>query len=60
MWDGHLGTMGKVQHRIEAREGEKPFPSVPFKAGIRMYEIEEAEIQKIFDEGVAILVPSTD
>ena len=38
----------------------KLLPSVPYRVGIRMCEIEKAEIQKMLDEGVASTASPTD
>ena len=33
MWDGHLGEIHHVKHRIELKEGSKPVFQPPYRAG---------------------------
>ena len=52
MWDGHLGEIHHVKHRIELKEGAKPVFQPPYRAGPDKREKERAEIQKMLDMDV--------
>ena len=60
MWDGHLGQMAGVEHHIDLMPDAKPLRSVPYRAGIRMRDIEKAEVDKMVEQGVAVPAPPTD
>ena len=60
MWDGQLGLMSSAAHEIDLVPDTKPFRSVPYRAGIRMRDIEKAEVDKMVEQGVAVPAPPTD
>ena len=46
MWSGRLGEVSVTEHRIDLKEGSKPFRAQPYRAG----PTARAEIQKAIDE----------
>ena len=58
--DGYLGLMSNVSHKIDFVEDAKPLRSGAYRAGIRMRDIEKAEVDKIVEQGVAVPAPPTD
>ena len=44
--DNYLGTMVIVQHKIEVEDGANPFRSVPYRAGIKMSDVERLRYRK--------------
>ena len=47
MWDGHLGTIRHVKHRIELKEGSSPVYQPPYRASPDGRKREKAEIDKM-------------
>ena len=60
MWDGHLGLMAYAAHAIDLVPEATPFRSVSYRAGIRMTDIEKAEVDKMVEQGVAVPALPTD
>ena len=60
MWDELLGQMDCVEHHIDLMPDAKPHRSVPYRAGIRMRDIEKAEVDKMVEQGLAVPAPPTD
>ena len=60
MLDGHLGKMSGVEHEIDLLPDAKPHSSVPYRAGIRMRDIEKARVDKMVQQGVAVPAPPTE
>ena len=54
MWDDHLGQVSGVEHHIDLVPKAKRHRSVPYRSGIRIRDIEKAEVEKIVDQGVEI------
>jgi hypothetical protein len=52
MWDGRLGELKATTHRIELKEGSRPFRAHPYLAGPRAREAEVAEVQRMLKAGV--------
>ena len=47
MWDGHLGHVKDVKHRITLTENARPYFQHPYRAGPDMREAERTEIQRM-------------
>lgn len=48
IWDGRLGTVRKVKHRIDFEEPDaKPIQSAPYRDGPKEQEIKKEEIDKL-------------
>jgi Reverse transcriptase (RNA-dependent DNA polymerase) len=71
MWDGRLGEVKATTHRIELKEGARPFRAHPYRAGPRAREAEAVEVQRMLKAGViepahaewaspVVLVPKPD
>lgn len=53
MWDGHLGTIQTVKHRIDLDPPKaKPIHSAPYRAGPAARQLEREEIDKMLRMGV--------
>ena len=53
MWDGHLGLIRGVEHRIELKPGTRPFHSSPYRAGPDLRQFEGHEIERLVADDVA-------
>jgi hypothetical protein len=71
MWDGRLGQVHFIAHRIQLNPGSNPAYSQPYFAGARAREAESGEIQRMLKAGVTepatsewagpvVLVPKPD
>ena len=59
MRDDHLDQMSGVENHIDIVPDAKPHKSVLYRAGIRMRDIEKAEVDKMVEQGLAVLLPPT-
>ena len=50
IWDGHLGEMSGVKHRIDLVPDAKTHRSYPYRAGIRICDIEKVEGDKVVEQ----------
>ena len=60
MWYGHLGRMSGVEHRMDLVRNARPHRSVPYRASIRMRDIEKAEADNMVEQGKAVPAPPID
>ena len=71
MWDGSLGEISTVTHRIHTDPTAKPVYQRPYRAGPRAREVEAAEVERMLRAGViepaqsewsspVVLVPKPD
>ena len=60
MWDDHLGQMSGVENSIDLAPDATPYRSVPYRAGIRMRNIEKPEAGKMVEQEVAVPAPPAD
>ena len=60
MWDDHICQISGVEHHINLVPDANLFGSVPYQAGIRMRDIEKAELEKKVKQGVTVPAPLTD
>lgn len=48
IWDGHLGRVKAVKHRIELKsDGARPIYSAPYQAGPAARKLEKGDIDKV-------------
>ena len=59
MWDGRLGQISHVEHRIVLVPDAKPYRSIPYCADIRIRDIKKVEVDKMVEQTVAIPAPPT-
>ena len=52
MWDGHLGNIKAVKHRIDVTPGSAPVFGVPYRAGPKMRQYEKDEVDRMKAAGV--------
>ncbi|CDF38334.1 unnamed protein product [Chondrus crispus] len=52
VWDGTLGEIYTTVHRIELIPETRPIAKAPYRAGPKVCEIEDAEVQKMLEAGV--------
>lgn len=52
MWDGTLGEINTIVHRIELVQRTRPIVRAPYRTGPKAGEVEEAEVQKMLEAGV--------
>jgi hypothetical protein len=55
-WDGHLGTVSAISHRIAVTPGSKPVHSQPCRAGSLARAAENAEIDRMLKQ---VIEPAT-
>jgi hypothetical protein len=58
MWDGRLGQVHTIAHRIQLTPGAKPAYSQPNRAGAKAREAKSVEIYRMFRAGVIEPAPS--
>ena len=52
IYDGTLGEIRVVEHRIDLKEGAEPFAQHPYRAGQKAREFEKQEIDRMLEAGV--------
>ena len=71
MWDGSLGEISTIEHRIELTPEAKPVRSAPYRAGPKARRAESEEVERMLRAGViepaqsewasrVVLVPKPD
>ena len=60
MWDCHLGQTSGVEHNIDFMPMAKLYGSVPYRASIRIRDIDKAEVDKMVKQEVPVPAPPTD
>lgn len=50
--DGHLGEINITEHRVDLLPDSKTIKSAPYRAGPKIRELIQAEVEKQLDAGV--------
>ena len=58
MWDGKLGEINVVKHRIDLKPGSKPSMQRPYRAGPKSREFVNKEVENMLHKGVISPVQS--
>ena len=52
MWDGSVGEVATVNHRIDLKPVTRPIAQHPYRAGAKAREAEQAEVDRMLEAGI--------